>query len=59
MANMGYCRFSNTLADLRDCQDALSEMNDYEKELSPEEAKAARRLFKLCRELADDYEDDA
>jgi hypothetical protein len=59
MANMSHCRFRNTLIDLRDCRDALSEINDWEKELSPEEAKAARRLFTLCRELAQDYTDMA
>lgn len=60
MANMSYCRFQNTLDDLRDCRDALIEMGDFERELSEDEAKAARRLLKLCRELADDYapEDD-
>ena len=57
MPNMSYCRFRNTLSDLRDCRDALSEMGDWEKELSPEEAKAAHRLFTLCRELAQDYTD--
>jgi hypothetical protein len=57
MANMSYCRFHNTLSDLRDCRDALSEMDDWEKELSPEEAKAAHRLFTLCREIAQDYTD--
>lgn len=56
MANMSYCRFQNTLADLRDCARALSEMGDYEKELSEAEGKAAKRLLKLCRDLADDYE---
>lgn len=28
MSNMSYCRFRNTLSDLRDCQEALSEMED-------------------------------
>ena len=41
MSNMSHCRFKNTLGDLRDCRDALSEMNDYENELSQDEAKAA------------------
>jgi hypothetical protein len=58
MANMSYCRFRNTLEDLRDCRRALSEMGDFEKELTEEEADAAKRLFKLCRELADDYAPD-
>ena len=60
MANMSYCRFHNTLEDLRDCRDALYEMGDYEKELSAEESKAAKRMLKICKELADDFmpEDD-
>lgn len=56
MGNMSYCRFQNTLEDLRDCRDALMEMGDYEKELDDEEARAAKKLLKLCRELADDFE---
>ena len=56
MANMSYCRFQNTLDDLRDCRDALMEMGDYEKELDEEEARAAKRLLRICRELADDFE---
>lgn len=55
MANMSYCRFQNTLQDLRDCLDALNEMSDFEKELSEEEAAAAKRLLKLCRSMADDF----
>ena len=56
MGNMSYCRFQNTLDDLRDCRDALMEMGDYEKELDEEEARAAKRLLRICRELADDFE---
>lgn len=55
MADMSYCRFQNILQDMRDCKEALSHMNDYEKELSKEETAAARRLFLICRELADNY----
>lgn len=59
MANMSYCRFSNTLADLRDCQEALSNMDDFKKELSGEEARAAKKLLKLCGELAADFGEDS
>lgn len=55
MSNMSYCRFRNTLADLRDCREALNECGDYESELSPLEAMAAMLLLKLCRDLADEY----
>lgn len=54
MPNMSYCRFHNTLADLRDCYDAMSEADD----LSQEEAKARERLIKLCVQIALDYGED-
>lgn len=56
--NMSYCRFENTLAALRECVSALSESCDPIADLSEREKKAALRLFKLCRELADDFAKD-
>ena len=50
MANMSYVRFSNTLADLRDC---YNNMDD--DDLSDEEAKARERLIKLCAKIAEEY----
>ena len=47
MANMGYCRFQNTLQALRDCGDHIDD-ND----LSDEEERARRALLELCCELA-------
>lgn len=58
MSNMSYCRFTNTLRDLRDCRDALDEMRNPEKDLSPEEYDAAKQLLRVCRVLAEDYEDE-
>jgi hypothetical protein len=55
--NMSYCRFQNTLAALRECEEALSDSGDPLADLSEEERKAAKRLFKLCRSLADDFDD--
>lgn len=50
MANMSYCRFQNTRADLEDCLDALRS----EKSLSDDEARAGRHLFddflSFCRD---------
>ena len=43
MANMGYCRFQNTVNDLRDC---VQHWDD--EELSPEEAKARFHIFRLA-----------
>lgn len=58
MANMGYCRFKNTLEDLEDCRRALNGMGDYKAELDEEELEAAIKLFRLCELLADDYCED-
>ncbi len=53
MSNMSYCRFRNTLEDLRDCYDNMDD-ND----LSDEERAARRRLIKLARQSADIYGDE-
>ena len=58
MSNMDYCRFRNTLGDLRDCRTALGESGDPARDLSEEELKAAKSLLKLCRLLANDYTDE-
>lgn len=54
MSNMSYCRFQNTLLDLRDCQSALWE----EEELSEAEEKAKKRLIQVCQEIAEEFGDD-
>jgi hypothetical protein len=54
MSNMSYCRFQNTLEDLRDCANWLAE-HEPTKELSAEELKAFERLIKVCEWLAGDY----
>jgi hypothetical protein len=51
MSNMSYCRFHNTLQDLRDCYEAWDE------DKSPEEKKAQARLLKLCQDIVGDYGD--
>ncbi len=48
--NMGYCRFENTLADLRAC---LEHIDD---DLGPDEADARKRLIKLCCDIAVDHD---
>lgn len=55
--NMSYCRFTNTLAALRECNEALQDMNRPENELSEEEVASFRRLVKLCRLISDSYEE--
>lgn len=54
---MAHCRFQNTLSALRECDDALSNMDDPMEKLSPSEALAFKKLVAKCRRIADDYED--
>ena len=55
MANMSYCRFQNTLEDLRDCRDALNENGL--KDLSADEREAAELLIQICDDIAADWAD--
>lgn len=50
MSNMSYCRFQNTVSDLKDCYDNMDDLN-----LSKEELSARRRLILLCQQIVDDY----
>lgn len=58
MANMSYCRFNNTLADLFDCENALEDFLDNDENVisSEEERRKAKRLIQLCHEIADRWE---
>ncbi len=49
MGNMGYCRYENTLKDLRDCYDHWNEEPE-----SEDEHKAKARMLKLVKEMAED-----
>ena len=51
MGNMSYCRFENTLADMRDCLHALENGLDAE-ELSEYEISALRNFADTAREIA-------
>jgi len=53
MSNMSYCRFQNTLSDLRDCYENMDD-----EDLSEAERKARARLIKMCQEIADDFSED-
>jgi hypothetical protein len=53
MSNMSYCRFQNTLNDLRDCAHALDDFFNGEEVLSLEELDAARRMLDLIKEMAE------
>jgi predicted oxidoreductase len=53
MSNMSYCRFYNTLNDLRDCEEHFSDMLD-----SKEEIRARRNILELCRLISKNYTQD-
>ena len=55
MSNMSYCRFQNTLRDLKDCLDALCDIDGNLSELSKEEARAADNLILVCEEIAGNF----
>ena len=57
MGNMSYCRFRNTLNDLRDCQETLDNRERLSKKYDREEWSAREKLIKLCREIADNYDE--
>lgn len=52
MANMGYCRFSNTLKDLNDCLDAI----DNRDIKSIEERDCAKTMIKAFLEFLENEE---
>ena len=56
MANMSYCRFENTLADLRDCEKALGNINDEVTEMSSYEKDALIKLIELCKTITDNWD---
>ena len=51
MGNMSYCRFENTLADMRDCLNALEDGLDAE-ELSSYEISALRSFADVADSIA-------
>lgn len=56
MSNMSYCRFQNTLGDLRDCLRTMQGEDEYyqvKKDLSDEEYQAMRTLIVTCQEIVD------
>lgn len=55
MPNMSYCRFENTLYDLRDCRNALDEGDDLPDEKSEYEYPAMINLIRMCKIIARDY----
>lgn len=52
MSNMSYCRFQNTLSDLRDCREHL---DDSIEKMSDDEREARRILIRVCEYIALSY----
>ena len=53
MANMSYCRFSNTVMDMEDCFAAMDEAVDMNEplDLSADEQRAFERMFNLMEDM--------
>lgn len=51
--NMEYCRFQNTLIDLKDCYDNMDGVD-----MSDDERHALDRLLLLCATIAESYCDE-
>ncbi len=51
---MSYCRFENTLNDLYDCVNSMDKSNT---ELSKRELAAKSHLIRLCKRIADDFDE--
>ena len=51
MANMGYCRFENTVRDLEDCYNHMDDDN-----LSDTEKNKRAQMIDLCKNISNDYE---
>lgn len=61
MSNMSYCRFGNTLEDLKDCRDAMIGMDHYyqcRNDLSEEEFQNMEDLIKVCRNIVRMVDDE-
>ncbi len=50
MGNMSYCRFRNTLPDLRDCLDAIRNGE----QIGEEELRAKKSLVQVCKEILEE-----
>lgn len=60
MPNQSYCRFQNTLDDLLDCNESLTDMIEGSKELSDtsgDELKAMRKMAYLVNEMKMGFEE--
>jgi len=52
MSNMSYCRFENTVSDLRDC---FENFDLHNQDLSESELNAREEMIDICVDIALDY----
>lgn len=57
MANMGYCRFENTLRDLADCAVLLDRIVCNEESISKREWECATMMRVWCERFIDIFDD--
>jgi hypothetical protein len=57
MSNMSYCRFHNTLNDLRDCYKHMDDQPEEDEVEDIEELEARRDLIELCKDIVRIYGD--
>ena len=57
MSNMSYCRFENTVGDLKDCIEAIHDWEEECKDLNSYEMRALKDLLEQAREIVE-LEDD-
>jgi hypothetical protein len=59
MSNMSYCKYRNTLKDLQDCHYSINEdLQEGREELGREEWEAMQEIISLCKEIAEDHEEE-
>ena len=61
MGNMSYCRFENTLSDLEDCFNSMSDYSSKEEwldSLSDGERRAAKKLLILCEDIYNEFPEE-
>ena len=64
MSNMSYCRFQNTLSDLRDCVYDMQEranndgLDEHNEALSDYEKSALRSMYSLASEMVKNFSDE-
>ncbi|MBO7264372.1 MAG: hypothetical protein J6U93_07625 [Alistipes sp.] len=55
---MSYCRFRNTSIDFEDCINGLNDIiNGEDDALSPDKLCAAERIYRMCEEYMEAFED--